>query len=497
MKQAMPKADPEETELKLALPGADPATLLARLKRVPALARRKSTTLHLHNIYFDTPELALRQQRIALRLRRVGDEAKPQWLQTLKTAGRADSALSQRGEWETPVPAAHLSRKALKTTPWPVIDPDDSLFRALKPVFETNFERNIWLLRRRDGSVVEVALDIGEVVAGERRSPLCELELELKAGPSTALFDIAQQIADSMALLPSAMSKAQRGYALAQDAAPVAQRAQRQALAPGLPVAGAAQRVLSEMFTQFTTNLQTLLASDEPEVVHQARVGWRRFKSLRRLFRPVLAREAIPSFEPLQALLLCLGKLRDLDVAQTETLPPLDNTYVAGDPRRAEAWQQMVASLAQAAFLQRKAVRYALQDPSVGSCLLATTQWLHDLSAAGTLAIPEADASLRRWTQDRVLRLREQLKLAHKTVEAPEQQHRVRILAKRMRYDLEALGKLLPRKRVQRWHEQAMQLQSELGDSRDAMQAIALLVELGTDRGLTEFLRGHALGNKT
>ena len=98
MKQAIPKAGPEETELKLALPGADPATLLARLKRVPVLARRKSTTLHLHNIYFDTPELVLRQQRIALRLRRVGDEAKPQWLQTLKTAGRADSALSQRGE---------------------------------------------------------------------------------------------------------------------------------------------------------------------------------------------------------------------------------------------------------------------------------------------------------------------------------------------------------------------------------------------------------------
>ncbi len=490
-------AGAEETELKLALPGADPSTLLARLKRVPVLARRKSTTLHLHNIYFDTPDLVLRQQRIALRLRRVGDATHPQWLQTLKTAGRTDSALSQRGEWETAVPAARLSRKALKNTPWPEIDADGSLFQALQPVFETNFERNIWLLRRRDGSVVEVALDIGEVVAGERRSPLCELELELKAGPRTALFDIAGQIAASMALLPSATSKAQRGYALAQDATPMPRRAQPQALAPGLPVADAAQAVLSEMFAQFTSNLQTLLVSDEPEVVHQARVGWRRFKSVRRLFRPVLAREAIPSCEPLQALLLCLGKMRDLDVAQIGTLPPLANTYVAGDPRRAQSWKQMTASLAQAALLQRKAVRYALQDPAVGNCLLATTQWLHDLTATGALAIPEPDASLRRWTQDRVLRLREQLKRAGKTVEAPEQQHRVRILAKRMRYDLEALGKLLPRKRVQRWQDQAIQLQSSLGDSRDALQAVTLLLELGIDRGLTEFLRGHALGKKT
>ena len=494
---AMKQAEPEETELKLALPGADPSALLARLKRLPVLARRKSTSLHLHNIYFDTPELSLRQQRIALRLRRVGDASNPQWLQTLKTAGRTDSALSQRGEWETAVPAARLSRKALKTTPWSAIDADGSLFKALKPVFETNFERHTWLLRRRDGSVVEVALDIGEVVAGERRSPLCELELELKAGPATALFDIARQIADNLALLPSAMSKAQRGYALAQDATPVARRAQPQALAPGLPVADAAQTVLSEMFAQFTSNLQTLLVTDEPEVVHQARVGWRRFKSVRRLFRPMLAREAIPSCAPLQALLLCLGKLRDLDVAQTATLPPLANAYVAGDPRRALAWEHMMTSLAQAALLQRKAVRYALQDPQVGTCLLATTQWLHELSAAGALAMPQPEASLRRWTQDRVLRLREQLKLANRSVEAPAQQHRVRILAKRMRYDLEALGKLLPRKRVQRWQAQAMQLQSSLGDSRDALQAVALLLELGTDRGLTEFLRGHALGQRT
>ena len=293
------------------------------------------------------------------------------------------------------------------------------------------------------------------------------------------------------------MSKAQRGYALAQDATPVARRAQPQALAPGLPVADAAQTVLSEMFAQFTSNLQTLLVTDEPEVVHQARVGWRRFKSVRRLFRPMLAREAIPSCAPLQALLLCLGKLRDLDVAQTATLPPLANAYVAGDPRRALAWEHMMTSLAQAALLQRKAVRYALQDPQVGTCLLATTQWLHELSAAGALAMPQPEASLRRWTQDRVLRLREQLKLANRSVEAPAQQHRVRILAKRMRYDLEALGKLLPRKRVQRWQAQAMQLQSSLGDSRDALQAVALLLELGTDRGLTEFLRGHALGQRT
>ena len=63
-----------------------------------------------------------------------------------------------------------------------------------------------------------------------------------------------------------------------------------------------------------------------------------------------------------------------------------------------------------------------------------------------------------------------------------------------MRYDLEALFDLLPRKRAQRWRTQALELQTSLGATRDAMQAASLLVELEADRGLVEFLRGFALG---
>ena len=388
-------AEIEETELKLTLPGADPSLLLKRLQRNPALARRKRTTLQLHNVYFDTPDLALRQQRVALRLRRVGDAARPQWLQTLKTADRSDSALSRRGEWEAPVRDAKLSLKVLKKSPWPGIDANGTVFRALRPIFETNFERSVWLVRRRDGSVVEVALDIGQILAGERSTPLCELELELKAGTPTALFDVAKEIAGSIAVLPAALSKAERGYALAQETAGMALRAAPPALPPGLSVMTAAQRVLCEMFSQFTSNLGTLLMTDDPEVVHQARVGWRRFKSAQRFFAPVMAHETAPSWQPLQALLLCLGNLRDLEVAGNETLPALADAYIAADPRRADIWQHMTQSLAQAIHLQRKAVRYALQDPTVGVCLLATTQWLESLSAPETQAGAASDRAMR------------------------------------------------------------------------------------------------------
>jgi len=485
-----------EIELKLALPTSDPSALAKRLSRTPVLARRKATQLHLHNIYYDTPELLLRQQRIALRLRRLGDAANPQWLQTLKTTGRGNSALSRRGEWEMPVRHAALSLKLLKDTPWSDIDPDGVVFAALAPAFETNFERTTWLVRRRDGGVVEVALDIGQIVAGAQQSALCELELELKAGPVTALFEVAQQIARDIAVLPFTASKAQRGYALTHGEMSQAVRAQAQALTSDLSLPETAQHVLGEMFSQFTGNLNTLLSSDDPEVVHQARVGWRRFKSALRLFRPALALDSVPCGQALQTLLTCLGKLRDLDVAAGETLAPLADAYIDGDPRRAQSWQAMTLALTRACELQRKTVRYALQEPAAGAGLLATTQWLTNLvdASAARVAQPESKVSLRHWVRQRILHLHEQLELARKQADKPDHLHRVRILAKRMRYDVEALRDLLPKKRSERWYQQASRLQTSLGASRDLMQAAALVAELDVDRGLVEFLRGLAIG---
>ncbi|MEY2631443.1 MAG: hypothetical protein RIR00_97, partial [Pseudomonadota bacterium] len=83
-----------EIELKLGLAPETVPLLLAH----PLLAGT-SRQQPLRNTYYDTAELALHQQRIALRLRQKGE----QWLQTVKTAAEADAqGLSRRGEWECP-----------------------------------------------------------------------------------------------------------------------------------------------------------------------------------------------------------------------------------------------------------------------------------------------------------------------------------------------------------------------------------------------------------
>jgi CHAD domain-containing protein len=93
-----------------------------------------------------------------------------------------------------------------------------------------------------------------------------------------------------------------------------------------------------------------------------------------------------------------------------------------------------------------------------------------------------------------VPRLHKQLKRALQNANTLKSQHRARILAKRLRYGIEALQPLLRRRRTQRWLEQATELQTGMGTARDVMQAGVLLGKLEAEPALVEFLRGIAFG---
>lgn len=487
---------PEEIELKLALPTSDPQELAKRLARVPVLARCVATHRQLHNIYYDTPRQDLYEERVALRLRRVGTGPNPQWLQTLKMGGRSDSALSHRGEWEVPAPDAGLARDALEATPWPEFDPDGSVFDALVPCLVTAFERTSWPVRKRGGSVVEVSLDIGQIVAGEKTAPVCELELELLAGHPAALFEVARQIARILPALPLNISKSERGYALLQDSLDQPLRANPPALTSRMSVPVAAQLVLREMFCQFTTNLNLLRSTEDPEVLHQARVGWRRFKSAVRLFKPELAADSIPPWKALDTLLTFVGELRDFDVARFETLPQFAGAYTAGSAQREAKWQELLAAMNDAAVLRHRSICHALEVPAVGTTLLAMTQWLEELPAQISPDDPKASQknALRHWARDRIARLHKKMETALEDTAHPESLHQARLLAKRLRYGIEALRPVLHKRQAKRWLKQATQLQTSIGMTRDVHQAGVLASQMETDSGLAEFLRGLAIG---
>ena len=487
-----------ETELKLALPGADAAQLAMHVGRLPLLARRQRRLQTLRNIYYDTPDQRLRAGHVALRVRSVKSASKLSWRQTLKI-GSADSALSQRGEWEAPLPNARLSKLPLADTPWQEIDPDGSVFGALAPRFQTAFERTSWIVRRRDRSEVEISLDIGWIIADGRTSPLCELEIELRAGPPSALFEVAGRIAQDLAVLPLNASKAERGHALADGSQDQPRRAKPGGAAKKLALPELVRLVLRENFGQFSANLERLRHASAPELAHQARVGWRRFRSSLRLFRTFIDGASAPSWQTLRALLMALGALRDLEVARTQTLPPLANGFAAGSPTRAKRWGTMMTTLDKQAGERLEAVRAALADPAVGRCLLAMTEWL-ELAPMGSVSqnlpgAPDDGASTpaaKRWSALRLARLHRRMAQAAQEGDDLERQHQARILAKRLRYGVEELRSLLPKRKAARWHDLASSVQSGIGAERDLAQALELARSLPLDPGVADYLLGVA-----
>lgn len=276
-------------------------------------------------------------------------------------------------------------------------------------------------------------------------------------------------------------------------------RAQPPHLSRDQTLTGAAACVLQEMWGQFTTNLALLGASDDPEVVHQARIGWRRFKSALRLFKSALNAHTCPPRLPLQGLLNLLSELRELDVASTDTLPTLESAFIAGNPRRANDWQVMTQALGQAAASTRRAVRRALKNPRLRTALLDITEWLRtiDTEVASLAQAGKPKIGLRPWARRRITRLHDQLKLHLTAPASTENQHQTRIAAKRLRYGIETLRPLLPKQRAKRWAEQAVRLQTSLGAARDLIQAGERVGQLQVDAGLVEFLRGVAVGQSS
>lgn len=201
----------KETEIKLRVS----RETLAALREHPLLKKRNKSgweRRELMNQYFDTPERDLAQAKVALRLRKDGDEV----IQTLKTRGQSVAGLSERNEYDWKLPKAKLDVKKLDGECWP-----ESLAeldkKTLKPIFTTDFVREraeIAWGRGKAKVVIEAALDLGHVVVGKQKEEICELELELREGEPAALLELAAELAETLALMPCDISKAERGYRL-------------------------------------------------------------------------------------------------------------------------------------------------------------------------------------------------------------------------------------------------------------------------------------------
>jgi CHAD domain-containing protein len=338
-------------------------------------------------------------------------------------------------------------------------------------------------------SRIEVALDRGRIEAtvGRRRvvEPIAELELELKEGRAEDLLALALRLAgrgpQSLALVPMVRSKAERGHRLAAGSALRPTKASARGfvehLAPEMSSGAALRTLMAHGLSVLLANTEALHEGRDPEFVHQARVALRRMRSALRLldrkhqdFPESLANE-------LRWVGQTLGAARDWDVLVESTLPAM----VAAAPTALRARMRTLhkGALRRRDQEHRKAVA-ALSSARFARLALRLQAW--------TLTPAPKGGRLARRAPKELARAHTRLFDAARSFAelSPQRRHRVRILAKRLRYALDVMSVALPAEPTERYVKALAELQDVLGELNDVAVARSVLHEVTSSGAMFE-----------
>ena len=451
-----------ETELKLHIS----PDKLQRLKRHPllrSLAIERARTLKLYSIYYDTADLALQRNAMALRLRRVGK----QWLQTLKGGGRSSAGLHQRNEWEMPVPAEQLDLAALKLCGGKL---PHGVRNRLQPVFVTDFTRNVRLLDF-EGAQIELCMDSGEIRAGQGMCPISELELELISGAPQQLFRLALKLIEIVPLEVEHTSKAEYGYRLFSASRPEVSKGRFAALQSSQDIGSALQLLIASCLSHIQANVGGALLKLDEEYLHQVRVGLRRLRVLLSLAKRVHPGAELDDLHRrVSELCIALGRSRDWDVFITQTLAPV----CARLPEH-EGLRALLVTCKRMRDKQHAGMESSLASQDFQRLLLRFGAWMQAVDRAG-----DPQSSLEKFAS-KILDKRSRQVLAAGnacSIEEPAQFHVLRIACKKLRYSLEMFGSLLPHHKYNAYLNRLTVLQDILGSMHDIAVAHRLLDEL-------------------
>lgn len=447
---------PIEVELKLSLKpeDADRLEVWAARGAVPSKVRQRS-------IYFDTPYHRLVKAGLSLRIRRSGHVR----TQTVKSCGTKAVGLFNRPEWE---------RQVLDDTPivddaTPIQALLGELVTVLAPIFEVHVERSAWIVHEGDATI-EVVIDRGEVVVAEdRRSPICEVELELKHGDAGALFELARKLDEVAPARLGVTTKAERGYALIDTVATVF-KAERIALKADMTPAQTFQHIVQTCLRHFRRNEDLLIKGPNPEALHQARVALRRLRSAFSIFEALLVDDVGAKLnDEVRWLATELGEARNLDVMLKRA--PLGELH-----DRLETAHQLAYAR----------VDEVLASTRVRRMMLDLAQWSASgawLSASSTSDIRNQPS--REFAIAALDRFRHKVNKHGRDLAAAEDEarHKVRREAKRLRYAAEFFTALFDRKRERRQYTHFVGvmevLQEQLGTLNDRAAASDVFTRLG------------------
>ena len=434
-------------------------------------ARNKGTRRHLKAVYYDTPERLLHGNGLSLRVRQSGRR----FVQTVK-AESGDDPL-RRGEWEASV-SSFAPDVGLAMPFVPAKLRDDLMCRPLQPVFTSDIHRLQRIVDLPSGTI-EVAFDHGVLKAGDRTLPVSEIELELKDGSPSAIYELALQLADHGPVRPSIRSKAARGFDLASDAPPPAKGPRRQDVDPSLPLDDAFTVILGSCLHDLLVSVPAAEDGRDPEGVHQVRVALRRLRSALDSMATVVTSDALEALRSdAKWLAASLSAARTWDIFRGETLPAVAGSCSAIDGfdilgEGAEERRRKAYSDARLALADARSARFVIR---LGGWIEARG-WRDDIGPEHLPLAEPAFSFARRIMaihHDKVLKRGRHFKSM-----TAQERHRLRLSVKKLRYVADFLLPLCTdRKSAKQFTCRLADLQDELGAFNDMATTGSLLANL-------------------
>ena len=428
--------DPQEIELKFDADSASTDDLLHTLSEHIGVPRDR--TQRLIATYFDTRKSTLRRRGLTLRIRSDGERR----TQTLKASQGHDTFA--RSEWET---------GTRKHTPDPDLFPQKKprkMLRAsgtLRPVFVTDVRRTVWDVRHGH-SQIEVSLDAGGVTANGAAARFTEVELELKDGKAADLFGLARRLVLASELHTGVRSKAERGYELVEGRSCISTKADGISLTPGMTAGDAFQMIARACLRHFHLNARCLSEGRDADALHQSRVALRRLRSALTLFKTVVADGRTEQMRAgLKKISAQLGEARNLDVYLTRI------HTLAASSQNDVAFQEYKARVEQAREAAYDRVLAALHDVDFRLFTVELAGWIE--AGDWKTQRPERDEAVSHFAS-RLLRKRQRAvrrRGLHLQRRSPEERHKLRIAAKKLRYAAEFFASLTSGKKKRSAHK--------------------------------------------
>ena len=181
--------------------------------------------------YYDTEDGAFRERRLTYRIRREGEKS----ILTIKYgrgSDKAKSGMHKREEINVPVPPDFIDKPGidvLDDTPvYREFDKavggqysdDLGVMLPLKPlitVMTMEFLRKELMVDLKDGGKAILSYDEGNISAGDKKTPISEVEVELFEGNEEELAEFGEELVKKYSVEPLNKSKYARGLKLLED----------------------------------------------------------------------------------------------------------------------------------------------------------------------------------------------------------------------------------------------------------------------------------------